>query len=231
MPSPVLPDPSPEDARTIAPGAEENPGNPLPLQRGSPVNWLLIAGSVAIYLWSAQGENLERLTPWFISLQFARIAPLFEVRHGEVWRLLTPAFIHFGIAHLGFNMLNLMGLGNILERRLTSWHYLLLVAGLAVGSNLAQYFINNSFLFGGMSGVIYGLIGYVWLRGRFDVTFGLAIPQQMIVLALVWFAACVVGFIPHVANSAHGAGLVLGALWGVADGRRAMEGARVERRA
>ena len=113
--------------------------------------------------------------------------------------------------------------------RLNSWNYLFLVAGLAAAGNLAQYFVNDSFLFGGMSGVIYGLLGYIWLRGRFDITFGLAIPQQTIVLALIWFVACVVGFIPHVANSAHGAGLVVGAIWGVADGRHAMERVRLGR--
>ena len=230
MPSPVSPDSLPDDPHTIAPGSRESAFAPLLVQRTSPVNWFLIAGSVALYVWSSQGENVERLLPWFISLMDAHSAqPLLEVRHGEVWRLFTPAFIHFGIAHIGFNMLNLVGLGNILERRLTSWHYLLLVACLAVASNLAQYFINGSFLFGGMSGVIYGLLGYIWLRGRFDLTFGLAIPQQMIVIALIWFVACVLGVIPHVANSAHGAGLVLGALWGVADGRRAMERVRLSR--
>ncbi len=228
MPSPVLPDPLPEDTHTVAPGSEQTRSAPFLLQRSSPVNWFLIAGSVLLYLWSEQGENLERLLPWFISISDARVAPLLEVRHGEVWRLFTPAFIHFGIAHLGFNMLNLVGLGNVLERRLRSWHYLLLVVSLAVFSNLTQYFVTGNWAFGGMSGVIYGLIGYIWLRGRFDLTFGLGIPQQMIVIALVWFVACVVGFIPHVANSAHGAGLVLGAIWGVLDGRRAME--RVRRR-
>lgn len=227
MPAPVLPDPLPDDRRTAAPGAQEDVFAPTPLlQAASPVNWFLIAGSVVLYVWSAQGEDLERLLPWFISKLDARTVPLFEVRHGEVWRLFTPAFIHFGIAHLGFNMLNLIGLGNILERRLRSGHYLVLVVGLAVFSNLTQYFITGSPAFGGMSGVIYGLLGYVWLRGRFDLTFGLGIPQQMIVIALVWFVACVVGFIPHVANSAHGAGLALGAIWGVFDGRRAMESVR-----
>ena len=126
-------------------------------------------------------------------------------------------------------MLNLIGLGNILERRLNSWKYLLLVAALAVFSNLAQYFIYGSFGFGGMSGVVYGLIGYIWLRGRFDRTFGLAIPQQMVGLALIWFVVCFTGFLGPIANAAHGAGLVLGAFWGVADGRRAMERARLER--
>ena len=226
MPAPALPDPLPGNPRPVSPDREDETSAPLPLQRNSPVNWFLIVGSVLLAVQSSFGANVESLSPWFISLADARTAPLYEVRHGEVWRLFTPAFIHFGLPHLGFNMLNLVGLGNILERRLNSRNYLLLVASLALFSNLTQYFVNGSPLFGGMSGVIYGLIGYIWLRGRFDLTFGLAIPQQMIVIALIWFVACVVGFIPHVANSAHGAGLVLGALWGVSDGRSAMARAR-----
>ena len=74
MPAPVLPDPLPDGRSTAPPGYEESSETPLPLQSGSPVNWFLIAGSVAMYAWSAQGENLERLAAWFISLQYARIA-------------------------------------------------------------------------------------------------------------------------------------------------------------
>ena len=229
MPSPVLPDPLPDDARALPPDAGEMFQPPRLLQRASPVNWFLIAGSVALFLWSDLGQHQERFYPWFISLMDARQAPLYEVRHGEVWRLVTPAFIHFNLIHIGFNMLNLVGLGNILERRLNSWHYGWLVLGLAVASNLTQYFVTGSPAFGGMSGVVYGLIGYIWLRGRFDRTFGLAIPQQMIVIALVWFVACFTGELGPIANAAHGAGLALGALWGVADGRRAMERARLGR--
>lgn len=225
---PSASDPYPDHAR---PGADEAGFAPLLVQRSSPVNWFLIAGSVVLYVWTAQGANQERLLPWLISLENARSGqPLLEVRHGEVWRLLTPAFIHFSVAHIGFNMLNLIGLGNVLERRLNSWNYLLLVASLAVFSNLAQYFINGSYAFGGMSGVVYGLIGYIWLRGKYDLTFGLAIPQQMIVIALVWFFACLTGVLGPIANGAHGAGLLLGAIWGFSDGRSAMERARLNRR-
>ena len=74
--------------------------------------------------------------------------------------------------HIGFNMLNLMGLGNMLERRLNSWNYLWLVLGLAVASNLAQYFVNGSFLpSGACRASVYGLLGYIWLRGKFDRDF------------------------------------------------------------
>ncbi len=192
------------------------------------MNWLLIAASVALYVWSNQGENQERLLPWFISLESARSAhPLREVLHGEIWRLFSPAFIHSGLYHIGFNMLNLISLGNILERRVNSWNYLALVAGLAMASDLTQYFFTGNPDFGGMSGVVYGLIGYIWMRGRSDQTFGLAIPQQMVVIAFVWFFACVVGIIHHVANAAHAGGLIVGMLWGISDARGAMQRARL----
>ena len=228
MPSPSSSDPTRADALSDPFGADQRPSVPLLVQRSSPVNWFLIAASVALYLWSNQGEDQQRLLPWFISLESARSDhPLHEVLQGEVWRLFTPAFIHFGLYHIGFNMINLIGLGNILERRLSSWHYLALVAGLAAGSDLTQYFVTGSPAFGGMSGVVYGLIGYIWLRARSDQTFGLAIPQQMVVIALVWFFACVVGIIPHVANAAHAGGLALGAIWGFSDGRNAMRRLRL----
>ena len=195
----------------------------IPLQRYSPVNLLLIVGSVALTLWTNFGQNLERLLPWLISNVPAN-APdrLIEVRHGEIWRLLTPAFLHFSVAHIGFNMVNMVSLGNLLERRIRSPRYLLLTVGIAVCSDLGQYFVTNSPLFGGMSGVVYGIFGYIWLRGRNDRTFGLTIPPQFIVLALGWLVLCFTPVIPQVANAAHPVGLIFGALWGFTDGRPAM---------
>ena len=229
MPSPAS-DPFSDPARAAVTDTEESAFAPLLVQRSSPVNWFLIAGSVVIFVWSSFGEDQQRLLPLFISLETARSAhPLFEVRHGEVWRLFTPAFLHFSLPHIGFNMLNLTGLGNILERRLNSWNYLWLVSGIAVFSSLTQYFIYGGFRFGGMSGVVYGLIGYIWMRGRYDRTFGLDIPQQMIGLALIWFVVCFTGFLGPIANGAHGAGLVLGALWGISDAHNAMARARLHR--
>ena len=195
----------------------------IPLQRYSPVNVALIVGSVALTIWTQFGQDMARLLPWIISLVPANQANrLTEVQHGQVWRLFTPAFLHFSITHLGFNMLNLVTLGNLLERRIRSPHYLLVTGSIILASDLGQYFISSNPFFGGMSGVVYGLLGYIWLRGRNDVTFGLAIPQQFIILALVWYVLCFTTVFGPIANGAHTVGLVLGALWGVMDGRSAM---------
>jgi membrane associated rhomboid family serine protease len=102
---------------------------------------------------------------WFISQRFDSILP--EVRHGEIWRLLTPIFIHFNLMHIVFNMLMLRDMGSLVESRQGPKVLILLVVTIGIGSNLGQYFYNGP-EFGGMSGVLYGLLGYIWLRGQCD---------------------------------------------------------------
>ncbi|MCC7374527.1 MAG: rhomboid family intramembrane serine protease [Verrucomicrobiales bacterium] len=137
-----------------------------------------------------------------------------EVRHGEVWRLLSPAFLHFGWPHLLFNLWTFWDLGRAIEYRQGSWKLVLLIAGLGVISNLGQYFVSGP-RFGGMSGVIYGLFGYVWMLGRYRPSLGLGLHPQTVVLMLVWFVICLSGSLGvQVANTAHGVGLVVGVIWG-----------------
>lgn len=209
---------------TPAPDADAAEGPPITLQQGSPVNVFLIVASVVLTLWTGFGADQERLALWLIG-QFPADSParFLEIRHGEIWRLLTPTFLHFSPAHLGFNTLNMLMLGNLLERRLRSWHYLSLTCGIALVSNFGQYVVYGNPGFGGLSGVVYGLIGYVGLRGRYDPTFGLEIPRETLVLALVWFAFCFTPWAGHIANGVHAVGLILGAAWGYADGRSALQ--------
>ena len=65
-----------------------------------------------------------------------------------------------------------------------------------------------------LSGLLYGLFGYLWIRGRFDPTFPLRLRGSVVIMLLGWFVVCAVGLIPHIANWAHGIGLALGMLWG-----------------
>lgn len=142
-----------------------------------------------------------------------------EVRHGEVWRLLTPAFVHFGWAHILFNLWAFWDLGNLIERCQGAVRLLGLVVGLAVVSNLGQYLVAGP-RFGGLSGVVYGLLGYVWMMGRFRPSAGMILPPQSLVMMLVWFVICISGALGiPVANTAHGVGLVAGIVWGVAVAR------------
>lgn len=138
-----------------------------------------------------------------------------EIRDGEWWRLITPALVHLNVMHLVFNMMGLYFFGNFLEARLGPWRLAVLVLVLAVASNLGQYYFSKP-NFCGFSGVLYGLFGYAWIRGRFDPASGLEVNQQTVIIMLAWFALCFTGLLGPIANAAHGSGLALGAVWGFA---------------
>jgi GlpG protein len=122
-------------------------------------------------------------------------------------------FVHFGLLHLLFNLLWLKDLGSLIEHSQGWRHLLLLVLVIAGLSNFAQYVVSGP-TFGGMSGVVYGLLGFVWLRGKFDPRSGLHVDRQTVVMMVIWFFLCLVGLIPHVANTVHGVGFGVGLIWG-----------------
>ncbi|MCE9625946.1 MAG: rhomboid family intramembrane serine protease [Deltaproteobacteria bacterium] len=136
-----------------------------------------------------------------------------EILHGQVWRLVTPIFIHMSFLHILFNMLWMKDLGTVLERKLGTLYFIALVLVVAVCSNLGQFFLSGP-NFGGMSGVVYGLLGYAWIRGRFDPSSGLSLNQSVVTMMIIWFFLCMTGLMGNVANWAHGFGLVTGMIWG-----------------
>lgn len=159
--------------------------------------------------------------PWFTFQSFNRyeIVPISEgIFAGEIWRLVTPAFLHFGFFHLLFNSLWLWDLGRRLEFGLGRWHYVAFVLGTAVASNVTQYLWSGSAMFGGMSGVVFALVGFIWVRQRFDKHPLYAVPKAIIGFMLVWLVVCMTGLVDYfigvsVANAAHVGGLVAGMLW------------------
>lgn len=92
--------------------------------------------------------------------------PLFEkIQKGEIWRLVTPCFMHGGIIHILFNMLWLWVLGTVIEKRLQIAKSLLLFLSIGIISNLAQYLMAGPVFFG-FSGIICGMVGFIWVRQR-----------------------------------------------------------------
>ena len=136
-----------------------------------------------------------------------------EVRAGQIWRLITPIFIHFSPTHLLFNMLVLRDLGGIVETCQGTGRLALLVLVLALGTDLGQYLLAGP-LFGGMSGVLYGLFGYIWVRGQCDPVSGLSLSTMTVAIMLIWFFLCLFNVLGAIANGAHAVGLVMGILWG-----------------
>jgi GlpG protein len=202
--------------------------------RGKPVTMLLIAACVLVGILTELGEQRDGIFQDLLFSPFTRggvLDPLAAIKSGQIWRLITPIFIHFGPWHLIFNMFWLYDFGTIIESRRGSIRFVLLVLTVAVISNFAQYYFPRHFesgddaLFsafgGGMSGVVYGLFGYIWMKSRFEPLANMSISPNTVTIMLVWLVACSVGVIEklfgiHVANWAHGAGLAAGMIIGFA---------------
>mgnify|MGYP006418198931 CR=1 FL=1 len=191
----------------------------------APVTFVLIAISVAVTLMGGLGSG-SNLTQWFSITAYESVdgayqfdAALPEIRQGQIWRLVTPIFIHaaltapFGLLHILFNMLWLKDLGMMMERSQGRRGMITKVLILAVLSNVGQ-FASGGPAFGGMSGVVYGLLGYCWMRGRFDSKSGLFVHNQTVIFMTAWFFLCLFGAMGPIANGAHGVGLVVGIVWG-----------------
>jgi GlpG protein len=69
-------------------------------------------------------------------------------------------------------------------------------------------------LFGGMSGVVYGLFGFTWMQARY-ASKGYSLTDQDTMWIMGWFVLCATGLVGHIANAQHALGLVFGLLAGM----------------
>lgn len=184
------------------------------------VSYAIIFICVAVFVITKYGTNFEPVDSLWLSKHrsfapvWKRVLDLREVRAGEVWRLLTPVFIHMNFMHIVFNMMWLASLGSLIEARQSRALLVRLVLLLGIGSNLVQFAVTGRPNFGGMSGVVYGLLGYMWMRGKFDPSSGLRLDSYTITVSMIWFFACFTGWVGPIANGAHAGGLAIGMMWG-----------------
>lgn len=205
--------------------------------RGRAVTLLLFAVCVGVALLTHLGEATESPVLQALSInhydrydsQHIKFHPdLADVRAGQVWRLVTPIFLHFGPVHLVLNMLGLLTLGGRVEASRGWWKYLLLVVAIAVPSNVAEYYctftlaetpwfrLDQGPSFGGISGVLYGLFGYAWVKSKCAPELGLQVSREDVVVGLGWLVMCLFGLFGPIANVAHFVGLAAGAAIGYA---------------
>jgi GlpG protein len=177
----------------------------------APVTVLLIGVSVVVTLLAHVPAFAPVIAKLYFSQYFGTSFP--EIRAGQLWRLVTPIFLHGGLVHLLFNMLWLYQLGEQIEVQESSLYFAVIALVLAVSCNTAQYVVSGP-LFVGMSGVVYGLLGYLWMMTRWQVSTTYLLSQQTVMLMLLWLGLCLVGIIPHVANTEHVVGLLIGVVWG-----------------
>lgn len=133
----------------------------------------------------------------------------------EPWRVITSVFVHLDIVHLSFNLYWTWILGKEVERRIGSQRTMALLFTLAVGSTSAEFVLLSGGV--GLSGVAYGLFGYLWSRRGADPSIRDFLTKTITALFVGWFILCIVltagGWFP-VANIAHAVGWGLGAMIG-----------------
>ncbi len=179
------------------------------LHQAGPLTLVVIIACLAIYALDAIG------LPIFDELAFH--PTLAQFTDWQAWRYVTPAFIHFSVLHLVFNLLWWWYLGGQIEQRLGSGKlFILLIVGAAL-PNIAEFFVSGP-RFGGLSGVVYALLGYSWLRARLQPACGLTMPPALMGFMLIWL---VLGFFDMLgtptANMAHLVGLLVGLAQGWLD--------------
>ncbi|WP_298866223.1 rhomboid family intramembrane serine protease [uncultured Gimesia sp.] len=198
-----------------------------PFTSRCPVTSMLIGISVVVYLFlqtSEYGDQIRQalsICTFKFSgnmISFTK-SPLMEVRAGEIWRLVTPIFIHFSGAnglplHLLFNCFMTYQLGGAIEMNRGSTKLVLLVLVTAIPSNVAQYYWTGPG-FGGLSGVVYGMFGYMWMKSKYDPKSTFHVPPNMVFMLIGWFFLCMTGFIGSIANMAHAVGLGTGMALGI----------------
>lgn len=139
---------------------------------------------------------------------------LYEVGRGQIWRLLTPIFLHLSFLHIVFNMLWFKDLGYLIENIFGKYFLIKFIVVSGIVSNLLQYFVSGP-QFGGMSGVLYAMLGFIWVHKKINMSFEYSLPKFDIAMMIGWFFLCLTGALGPIANTAHGAGLVTGILTAV----------------
>lgn len=134
---------------------------------------------------------------------------------GQLWRWFTPALLHFSVLHLAFNAAIVWELGRRIEVQLGSLRFVLLVLVLALVSNWAQYLWTPGATFGGLSGVAYGLLGFIVASAKlrpssraWELPQGIAL--SLLIFLVLFSTGVTTSFGLYVANAAHWGGLLCG---------------------
>ena len=140
--------------------------------------------------------------------------------NNEWWRLITPTFLHFSITHLVFNCLWIYILGSRIEKLdgLSIFLFIFILTGIL--SNAGQFFWTQQYLFGGLSGSVYGLLGYCFIieldvkRSRYKL------PEALYLFMFIWLLVGFTGILDifgfgNIANTAHLVGMIAGFIIGL----------------
>ena len=196
------------------------------LQLSNKIYIWLIALACLVSFFSSFGSNLNLIEQIFFNkfqisfnqIQFYDFKTTYLINN-EWWRLITPMFIHFSSTHLIFNSLWIYILGREIEQLDGKIIFIFLILFTSLSSNYLQYSFSGPSLFGGLSGVVYGLLGYCFVSETFLRINKFSFPPAIYIFMFVWLLIGFTGFLDllgfgKIANFAHLGGLLSGILSG-----------------
>ena len=166
-------------------------------------------------------DFIQLFTFWDFSklsyLSFIDFNPWADIQNGQIWRLITPVFLHFGPVHIIFNALWIWYLGTQLEFNQGKRVTLALFLIIGVVSNSAQAFVSEAVIFGGLSGIVHGLFAYCWLWSRMNKRSQIQIPDALFIVITVLMLLSPLGIFDiiigsEIADTAHISGYITGAI-------------------
>ena len=193
--------------------------------RHSPMTAAVLIACLLVALITQLGGDLDTVR-WFtfndfkIEGDYVYFAPLeYALERGQWWRLWSPMLLHFGFLHLAMNMLWYWEIGRRIEAHQGAVFLLLLTLVSAVVSNVSQFAFSDAALFGGLSGVLYAVLGHCWIYQRIYPQAHYALPNGVVAMMLIWLLLCLSGVVTalgfgQIANAAHVSGVLLGCVSG-----------------
>ena len=198
------PHPPREDARTIRFDAPS-----------IVVTKTLIALNVAVFVWTLVGD--DGLSGGFggsfvNQRQFDIALARGFLEQGEWWRIVTSAFLHFGVLHIGMNMLLLWQLGQMIEPAIGGPRFALLYFAALFGGAAGVIVVGGEGITGGASGAVFGLMAAaaVGLEQRGVNPLRTGVGATLVLNLLITFA------IPGISIGGHLGGAIMGAAVGYA---------------
>ena len=142
--------------------------------------------------------------------------PAASIKRGEVWRTITPIFLHGDPLHLFMNMLALIAFGRLTERLVGTPRFALMILILGILpialACLMPRNLDGSPFTVGISGVVYGLVAYLWLLTSQRTDLGFRIPDGLVIFLLMFVVLGFAGVFRDISNWGHLGGFVVGLL-------------------
>ncbi len=151
--------------------------------------------------------------PREVMLRLGVLVPVL-VHGGDYWTIITCGYLHFGIIHIGFNMLVLSQVGPMLEDEIGASRFFTLYTLSLIGGAMLGLLVRGPVVVfvAGASGALFGLIGfgvsYAHFRG------GNAHAQRDFFLRWAFFAFIIGILVPGIDNLGHLGGFLTGAALG-----------------